>query len=86
LLFGPVGVLVAGPLAGWLGARHALLVVAASVVVPTALALLSPGVRNMQMPAAVDGDRADLTPVTSGTTVIAPLPIASAVGGSAAGP
>jgi hypothetical protein len=86
LLFGPVGVVVAGPLAGWLGTRHALFVVAASVVVPTALALLSPSVRSMRMPPEPGGDGSDIGPFVSDVTVVAPLPIASVVGGSAVGP
>jgi MFS family permease len=53
LLLGPIGLVVAGPLAAWVGSRHALLVIAAAVVVPTAAALLSPGVRTMRMPPEV---------------------------------
>lgn len=51
MLLGPIGVILAGPLATWLGPRRALLVCAAATVIPTALALLSPGVRTMRMPA-----------------------------------
>lgn len=57
LMFGPIGLVVAGPLASGLGASKALLISAATVIVPTALALLSPGVRTMQAPAVpVDVD------------------------------
>jgi hypothetical protein len=48
LMFGPIGLVVAGPLAGVVGTSHALVLCAASIVVPTALALLSPGVRHMR--------------------------------------
>jgi hypothetical protein len=50
LLFGPIGLIAAGPLVVGLGSSKALLITSASVVVPTALALLAPGVRGMRMP------------------------------------
>ena len=42
--------IAAGPLVVGLGSSKALLITSASVVVPTALALLAPGVRGMRMP------------------------------------
>jgi hypothetical protein len=58
LMFGPLGLIVAGPLANWVGTSNALLYCAASIVVPTALALLAPGVHRMTLspePADADG-------------------------------
>lgn len=52
LMFGPIGLVAAGPLAAGLGPRPALLVAAAVMLVPTALALISPGVRNLRAPQA----------------------------------
>jgi MFS family permease len=52
LMFGPIGLALAGPLIGWYGPHNALFVAAAAVVVPTAIALLVPGVRNMSWSAA----------------------------------
>lgn len=51
LLLGPLAMLVAGPVAGVVGVRAALLWCAALVAVPTALALLSPQVRQLRSPA-----------------------------------
>ncbi len=48
-MFGPLGLLAAGPLAGLIGLEEALWGCAALIVLPTALALLSPSVR--QLPA-----------------------------------
>jgi MFS family permease len=48
LMFGPIGLAMAGLLVSWFGPRHALFVAAAAVVVPTAAALLVPSVRNMR--------------------------------------
>jgi MFS family permease len=48
LMFGPLGLVAAGPVAAALGPRHALFVAAAAMVVPTGLALLSPGVRDLR--------------------------------------
>ncbi|HKE66597.1 MAG TPA: MFS transporter [Micromonosporaceae bacterium] len=80
LLLGPIGIVVAGPLAAWLGARHALLVVAASVVVPTALALLAPGVRTMQMPAETPAAEsvADVAQPPEPGAVVAPVSLVTA--------
>jgi MFS family permease len=57
LMLGPVGLVVAGPLARAVGSSDALLLCAASIVVPTLLALLAPGVRRMRLspPAAEAG-------------------------------
>jgi hypothetical protein len=78
-LLGPIGIVVAGPLAAWLGARHALLVVAASVVVPTALALLAPGVRTMRMPAETPAAESagDVAQPSEPVTVVAPVSVAT---------
>src|SRR5215467_9190930 len=87
LLLGPIGLVVAGPLAGWVGTRNALFVIAASVVVPTALALLSPGVRTMRMPPettvderASEGARPAFAADVPGP---APLPVVSAASSGA---
>ena len=53
LVLGPVGLLVAAPLAGWIGAHTALLGCAAVIVISTGLALLSPQVRNLSAAPAV---------------------------------
>ncbi|MEV4888046.1 MFS transporter [Nonomuraea sp. NPDC055795] len=50
LMFGPLGLLLAGRLAVMVDARSAMLVCAGVVVVSTAAALLSPGVRNLRAP------------------------------------
>jgi MFS family permease len=55
LLCGPIGLIAAGPLLVSVGSSRALLISAAAVVVPTALALLAPGVRGMRMPAPDQG-------------------------------
>lgn len=53
MLFGPVGVLLAGPAAVHLGAHRALLVCAALIVLSALLALLSRDVRTLRAPALV---------------------------------
>ncbi len=75
LLLGPVGLIVAGPLVAGVGTTNALFVASASVLVPTALALLAPGVRAMRMPAAADPGEAALSPEPV-TGPIAPPPVA----------
>lgn len=50
LMFGPIGLFIAGPVAIWIGPRPALLACAAVVVLSTAAALLSPGVRQLRAP------------------------------------
>ncbi len=59
MVFGPVGVLLAGPAAVHLGARNALLVCGGLIVLSSLLALLSPEVRTLRAPARV-------TPVVDG--------------------
>jgi predicted MFS family arabinose efflux permease len=73
LLLGPIGLILAGPLTGWLGTRDALFAVAASVVVPTGLALLAPGVRQMRMPPLPD-DAAATTAVPPPAELPIPVP------------
>ena len=53
MLFGPVGVLLAGPAAVHLGAHRALLVCAALIVLSALLALLSRDVRTLRAPVLV---------------------------------
>ncbi|MFG1707504.1 MFS transporter [Nonomuraea sp. M3C6] len=50
LMFGPIGLLLAGPAASLFGTEQALLGCAAIVVLSTLAALLSPGVRNLRAP------------------------------------
>ncbi|MFF3668346.1 MFS transporter [Microtetraspora malaysiensis] len=50
LMFGPIGLMLAGPVAISVGPRPALLGCAAIVAVVSLLALLSPGVRNLRAP------------------------------------
>jgi predicted MFS family arabinose efflux permease len=57
LVLGPVGLLLAAPLAGVIGAHRALLGCAAMIVVSTGLALLSPQVRNLPAPLAAGRTR-----------------------------
>ncbi|MER5317738.1 MFS transporter [Streptosporangium roseum] len=54
LMFGPIGLLVAGPLAIVIGPRPALLGCAAVVVLSSLAALLSPGVRGLRAPAPAE--------------------------------
>lgn len=49
LMFGPVGLVAAGPVAAAMGIYNALLACAGAIIVPTALALLAPGVRHMSV-------------------------------------
>lgn len=49
LMFGPIGLLVAGPAAAVFGARPALIACAGLIVLATLAALCSPGVRNMRL-------------------------------------
>jgi hypothetical protein len=67
LMFGPIGLGLAGLLVTWYGPRHALFVAAAAVVVPTAVALCVPSVRNMRwsQPAGPSGQ----TPVSPASIV-----------------
>ncbi|MFI6788937.1 MFS transporter [Nonomuraea sp. NPDC050383] len=51
LMFGPLGLMLAGPVAHLIGTREALLACGAMVVLSTLAALLSPGVRNLRAPA-----------------------------------
>jgi predicted MFS family arabinose efflux permease len=50
MMFGPIGLMLAGPVQGLVGTRTALLGCAALVVLSTLAALLSPGVRNLRAP------------------------------------
>ncbi|MEU7743698.1 MFS transporter [Nonomuraea sp. NPDC049158] len=50
LMFGPIGLMLAGPVASLVGTRTALLGCAALVVLSTLAALLSPGVRQLRAP------------------------------------
>ncbi|MFG1701287.1 MFS transporter [Nonomuraea sp. NPDC049309] len=50
LMFGPAGLLLAGPAATFIGTRESLLGCAAMIVISTLAALLSPGVRNLRAP------------------------------------
>ncbi|MEV4474233.1 MFS transporter [Nonomuraea sp. NPDC049504] len=50
LMFGPIGLLLAGPAAAVFGTQQALLGCAALVLLSTLAALLSPGVRNLRAP------------------------------------
>ncbi len=52
LMFGPIGLLLAGPAAALFGTEESLLGCAVIVVVSTLAALLSPGVRNLRAPVA----------------------------------
>jgi MFS family permease len=58
LMFGPIGLLLAGPLAIVTGPRPALLGCAAIVVLTSLAALLSPGVRGLRAPAPAEGTEA----------------------------
>lgn len=51
-MFGPLGLIAAGPLATSVGPRPALVAAAIVIVLPTVAALFSPGVRRMRGPAA----------------------------------
>lgn len=53
LMFGPIGLMLAGPVASLVGTRTALLGCAALVVLSTLAALLSPGVRDLRAPVPV---------------------------------
>ncbi|MEO3874485.1 MFS transporter [Nonomuraea sp. B12E4] len=50
MMFGPIGLLLAGPAASVFGTREALLGCAVLVMLPTLAALLSPGVRDLRAP------------------------------------
>ena len=50
LMFGPIGLLLAGPAAVLIGPRPALVGCAVIVVLTTLAALAAPGVRNLQAP------------------------------------
>ncbi|NUW43238.1 MFS transporter [Nonomuraea rhodomycinica] len=65
LMFGPLGLMLAGPVAALVGTREALLGCAALVVLSTLAALLSPGVRNLRAPAQ-DRDQAQAAEGVSG--------------------
>ncbi|MEV0593081.1 MFS transporter [Nonomuraea cavernae] len=50
LMFGPVGLMLAGPAAALVGTRNALIACGVIVLLSTLAALLSPGVRNLRAP------------------------------------
>ncbi|GGO81545.1 MFS transporter [Nonomuraea cavernae] len=52
LMFGPLGLMLAGPVAALVGTRSALIGCGVIVLLSTLAALLSPGVRNLRAPAA----------------------------------
>lgn len=58
LMFGPIGLLLAGPVAIAVGAHTAMVGVAVLVVLTTLAALLSPEVRQLRVPAATAEDTA----------------------------
>lgn len=60
MMFGPIGLLLAGPAAALFGTEEALLGCAVIVVVSTLAALLSPGVRNLRAPQPGAPAQADL--------------------------
>ncbi|MEV0823915.1 MFS transporter [Nonomuraea rubra] len=60
MMFGPIGLLLAGPAAGWFGTEESLLGCAVIVVISTLAALLSPGVRNLRAPEPRAAAHADL--------------------------
>jgi predicted MFS family arabinose efflux permease len=64
LMFGPIGLLLAGPVAAWVGTREALLWCGGLVLVSTLAALLSPGVRNLRATAPAPPG----TPIAEGAT------------------
>ncbi|WP_433351464.1 MFS transporter [Microtetraspora malaysiensis] len=67
LMFGPIGLMLAGPVAISVGPRPALLGCAAIVAVVSLLALLSPGVRNLRAPRDEPGTAAqDAAPAEAG--------------------
>jgi hypothetical protein len=57
MMFGPIGLPIAGPVALLIGPKPALLGCAALIVIVTLLALLSPGVRNLRAPVEVPVQR-----------------------------
>ena len=57
LMFGPIGLLLAGPVALAIGPKPALIGCAAIIIIVTLLALLSPGVRNLRAPVEVPAPR-----------------------------
>jgi MFS family permease len=65
-MFGPLGAIAAGPLVTSIGVRAALVAAAATVAVPTALALLAKGVREVRVSPPQPGlAEADSTPATA---------------------
>jgi len=60
LMFGPIGLLAAGPLASQVGPRPALIAAAATVVVPSLLALAAPGVRRLRAHPAPAAEQPEL--------------------------
>ncbi|MGI5273221.1 MFS transporter [Nonomuraea sp. CA-218870] len=54
LMFGPVGLMLAGPAAALMGVHNALLACGGLVVLSTCAALLSPGVRGLRAPARLE--------------------------------
>ncbi|KQZ90431.1 transporter [Phycicoccus sp. Root563] len=69
LMLGPLGLVLAGPAAERFGAHRALLVCGVVMVVSTALALLSPGVRNLFAPGP-----AGTQPLAADPDPVHPLP------------
>lgn len=61
-MFGPIGAIVAGPLAAGVGVETALVLAAATVVVPTALALTARGVRQLRVEPGVPVIAAEAPP------------------------
>jgi hypothetical protein len=50
LMFGPIGLMLAGPAAAVIGPQAALIACGILIVLSTCAALLSPGVRNLRAP------------------------------------
>jgi MFS family permease len=61
MMFGPIGILIAGPVALAIGPKPALLGCAIIIVIVTLLALLSPDVRNLRAPVEVAAAPQELT-------------------------
>ncbi|WP_051266699.1 MFS transporter [Nakamurella lactea] len=75
MMFGPIGLLIAGPVSIWIGPKPALIGAAVVIVASTLAALTSPGVRNLLAP---DDDRpsdrdAGDDPVAAGRPVEHPV-------------